>query len=58
MGIPLIKVGTGTTGRACKILGRRFIGIELNPAYLDIARRRIEEDAPLFNRTKEDEYGF
>jgi len=35
-------MGSGTTGVAAADLGRDFIGIELNPDYLDIARRRIE----------------
>jgi len=33
--------GSGTTGMACKELGRSFTGIEQDPAYCDIARRRI-----------------
>ena len=36
-------MGSGTTGVACIKLGRRFIGIELEPRYFDIACRRIEE---------------
>jgi DNA modification methylase len=36
-------MGSGTTGVACANLGRRFIGIEREPAYFDIACRRIEE---------------
>lgn len=35
--------GSGTTGVACERLGRRFIGIEKNPAFFDIACRRIED---------------
>jgi site-specific DNA-methyltransferase (adenine-specific) len=35
--------GSGTTGVACRRLGRRFIGIELNEKWADIARRRIGE---------------
>lgn len=33
--------GSGTTGYAAKHLGRYYIGIELNPAYCDIAKQRI-----------------
>jgi len=33
--------GTGTTGAVAKRLGRRFIGIERDPAYVAVARRRI-----------------
>lgn len=36
-------MGSGTTGVACVNLGRRFIGIELDPEYFDIACRRIDE---------------
>jgi site-specific DNA-methyltransferase (adenine-specific) len=34
--------GSGTTGVACAKLGRKFIGIEIEPRYFDIACRRIE----------------
>jgi DNA modification methylase len=36
--------GSGTTGLACRILGRRFIGWELNADYHAIATRRIAGD--------------
>jgi len=36
-------MGSGTTGVACMKLGRKFIGIEIEPKYFDIACRRIEE---------------
>ena len=36
-------MGSGTTGVACVKLGRKFIGIELDPRYFDIACRRIEQ---------------
>jgi len=36
-------MGSGTTGVACVKLGRKFIGIEIEPRYFDIACRRIEE---------------
>lgn len=35
-------MGSGTTGVACAKLGRKFIGIEVEPVYFDIACRRIE----------------
>jgi len=34
-------MGSGTTGVACANLGRKFIGIELDPKYFDIACERI-----------------
>lgn len=36
-------MGSGTTGVACVNTGRKFIGIELDPGYLEIAERRIAE---------------
>ena len=36
-------MGSGTTGVACKNLGRDFIGIELVDKYFDIAKKRIED---------------
>jgi DNA modification methylase len=42
--------GAGTTGLVSVRLGRSFRGVELNPVYADMARKRIIDDAPLFNR--------
>lgn len=36
-------MGSGTTGVACAKMGRRFIGIEIEPKYFDIACKRIED---------------
>lgn len=36
-------MGSGTTGIACADLGRRFIGIEREPEYFDLACQRIED---------------
>ena len=36
-------MGSGTTGVACRQLNRRFIGIELDKEYFDIAYQRISE---------------
>jgi modification methylase len=38
--------GTGTTGAVAKRLGRHFIGIEQNAAYVALARRRIAAVRP------------
>lgn len=35
-------MGSGTTGLACKKLGRGFIGAEIDKKYFDIAKERIE----------------
>ena len=35
-------MGSGTTGVACMDLGRKFIGIEIEPKYYEIACERIE----------------
>lgn len=43
-------MGAGTTGVACAMLGRRFVGIEIDREAFDIARERIENayrQAPL-----------
>ena len=39
--------GTGTTGAVAKRLGRRWIGIEREPVYVDAARARIAAALPL-----------
>lgn len=37
-------MGSGTTGVACVRLGRKFIGIEIEEKYFDIACKRIEAE--------------
>lgn len=34
--------GAGTTGMVCNRLARKYVGLELNPKYIEIAKRRIE----------------
>ena len=34
-------MGAGSTGVACKNLGREFIGIEIDEKYFNIAQERI-----------------
>lgn len=36
-------MGSGTTGVACVKLGRKFIGIEIDPGYFEIAAKRIRQ---------------
>jgi site-specific DNA-methyltransferase (adenine-specific) len=36
-------MGSGSTGVACKNINRKFIGIEMDKNYFDIAKNRIEE---------------
>ena len=45
--------GANTTGLVADRLGRSSIIIELNPAYSALARDRVLDDAPLFNRLSE-----
>ena len=35
-------MGSGSTGKACKLLNFDFIGIELDEEYIEIAKSRIE----------------
>jgi modification methylase len=39
--------GSGTTGAVARRLGRRFIGIDRDPAYAALARKRIASVTPL-----------
>ena len=39
--------GTGTTGAVARRLGRRWIGIEREPAYVKVAQQRIAATLPL-----------
>lgn len=36
-------MGSGSTGVACKNLNRKFIGIEMDEGYFNIAKKRIDE---------------
>jgi len=42
--------GAGTTGMVARRLQRSYIGAEQSETYAEMSRRRIESDAPLFNR--------
>ena len=37
-------MGSGSTGVACKHTNRKFIGIEVNEKYFELAKKRIEEE--------------
>jgi hypothetical protein len=52
--------GAGTTLMVAKELGRRFVGIELNPEYADMARSRVGLDLhdPAHARDDEAQRGF
>jgi modification methylase len=39
--------GSGTTGAVAKRLGRDYLGIERDPAYVDVAKARIKAVTPL-----------
>jgi DNA modification methylase len=41
--------GAGTAGMVTLRLGRRFLGVDLSEEYVEMARERILDDAPLFN---------
>jgi len=37
-------MGSGTTGKVCQELNRKFVGIELNPEYIKIAKHKLHLD--------------
>lgn len=39
-------VGTGTTAIAAKKLGRKYIGIDIDPKYVELANKKLEEVQP------------
>jgi DNA modification methylase len=41
-------IGSGTTAIVAKKLGRNYVGCELNPEYIKIAKKRIADINPLF----------
>lgn len=45
--------GSGTTCLAAKMLGRRYLGIELNKDYYEIAQARVENHKTLFEFASE-----
>lgn len=43
-------MGSGSTGVACRNTGRKFIGIEKDPKYFEIAKKRIFTEFPEFKK--------
>ena len=41
--------GAATVGLVANRYYRKYIGIELNPEYVEISRKRLDNDAPLFH---------
>lgn len=44
--------GSGTTGLVAARLNRNYVGIELNPEYIEISKKRLNSDRPLFNKVE------
>ena len=42
-------MGSGTTAVAALRLGRRFVGFEINPRYVAIARARLDAEMEMAN---------
>lgn len=36
-------VGSGTTAEAAKLLGRRYLGIDLSPEFYELAEERVAQ---------------
>lgn len=49
--------GSGTTGEAARMLGRRYVGIDLNPAYHDLAVKRFAQPVLDFETAADAEAG-
>jgi len=48
-------LGSGTTAMACELLERRWIGIELEREYAEIAAARISNSGLIFRASSEKE---
>jgi DNA modification methylase len=49
--------GSGTTGVACRALGRRFVGWEISPEYHAIATRRLAGERAVLNDAQPELFG-
>jgi len=49
-------MGSGTTAVVARTLGRRYVGIELNPEYIKIAEQRLAQESPYFDHRKAGNY--
>ena len=47
-------IGSGTVGLIALLNNRKYIGIELNEEYVDLARKRIETEVKKLGKEKED----
>ncbi len=47
--------GSGRTGLVARKLGLDFVGIELSPSYVQMARRLLHDDLPLFSELPTDQ---
>ena len=47
--------GSGTTAVACARHGRRFVGFEINPQYVHVARARVATAEPLAPAPSQDD---
>ena len=46
-------IGSGTTAAAAVTLGRRFVGIDVNPDYVELSRERLRDLQTRFSAMKE-----
>jgi hypothetical protein len=52
-------MGSGTTGEACALLGKDFIGIEINPRYIDVSKNRLmKNQRPIANGVNQLSIGY
>jgi len=43
-------MGSGSTGKACMLEGKKFVGIEQEPEYINWAEKRIKEAEEVYNK--------